>query len=316
MHITTKKKMLFVAATMSVAVFFAAIFSQNEDKKIERAQPKETDPFAFVKSMEGTTSDGNIVQNTNGELLVDMQLRLMFDYYLAATGEKSLHDIVLEIGKELDKKINPKAALEAKNLLSRYIRYKEALAEIEKKSAEVLGNATAAIRQRQLTMQETRENFFNAKESNALFGFDDAYDMDAISRLEISQNTALTDVQKREKIKALDMAMSPALREAKEAPYQVVRLEEYAKELRAHGASEDEVYRMRAAATTPEAAARLAELDREESQWKIRMTGYLNEKNQLNHLAGTKEEDKLMALQQIRDQRFTKEEQKRLPAYE
>ena len=106
-------------------------------------------------------------------------------------------------------------------------------------------------------------------------------------------------------------------RRAKEAPYQVVRLEEYAKDLRAHGASEDEVYRMRAATTSPEAAARLAQVDHEESQWKERIANYLAEKNRIQNMpTQIKDTGALSALQQIRDQKFTKEEQKRLPAYE
>lgn len=317
MHKILKKYALSIAATMSVAVFFTVYFSHNGDEKIDVIQKKESDPFTFVRSMEGTTTDGKIAQNATGELLVNTELRLMFDYYLAATGEKSLKEIVAEIEKELDNKLSSGAAIEAKNLLLRYIRYKEALAEIEKKSAHLFGNVTTAIRQRLLNMQETRKLFFNAKESSAMFGFDDAYDMDAISRLEISQNATLSEAQKRDGIKALDAAMSPALREAKEAPYQVVRLEEYARELRARGASEDEVYRMRAAATTPESAARLAEVDREESQWKSRIASYLNEKNQISNTStAVKEEQRLLLLQQIRDQRFTQDEQKRLPAYE
>lgn len=319
MRMTIKKYLLLIAATMSVAVFFAVYFLRTESEVVEQAQKKDSDPFAFVRSMEGTSVDGKMTQNADGELIVSADLRLMFDYYLAATGEKSLQEIIAEIEKELEKKLGRSAAIEAKDLLLRYIRYKEALADIEKTSAHshLSGNAAAAIRLRLQSMQEARKLFFSSKESNAMFGFDDAYDMDAISRLEISQNNALSEAQKRDRMKALDAAMSPALREAKEAPYQVVRLEEYARELRTRGASEDEVYRMRAAATSAEAAARLAQVDREEAEWKTRIAAYLNEKRRINDtLSSVNEEQRLLVWQQLRDQRFTRDEQKRLPAYE
>ena len=95
----------------------------------------------------------------------------------------------------------------------------------------------------------------------------------------------------------------------------LIKLEEVAKELRDHGASEDEIYRMRAAATTPEAAARLAQVDREESQWKLRIATYLDDKNKLTHLENGGV-DQALAIQRIRDQKFTQDEQKRLTAYE
>ena len=315
MRIRTKKSWVLIAAMLSVAVFFTIAFTGNDNKKSVLADDEKTDPFSFVKSMEGTIRDGEVTENSSGELAINAGLRQMFEYYLAATGEKSLHMIVSEIEKELGKKLSLKATQEAKQLLSRYIKYKVALAEAEKKPAILPTNATASIRQRFLTMQDMRKVFFSQTENNALFGFEDSYDLDAISRLEISQNAALTAIQKREKINVLDAAMSPALREAKEAPYQVIKLEEYAKNLRDHGASEDEVYRMRAAATTPEAAARLAQVDREESQWKTRIVTYLEEKNKIHNLR-LQDVDQGSALQQIRDQKFSQEEQKRLPAYE
>ena len=219
MRIRTKKSWVLIAAMLSVAVFFTIAFTGNDNKKSVLADDEKTDPFSFVKSMEGTIRDGEVTENSSGELAINAGLRQMFEYYLAATGEKSLHMIVSEIEKELGKKLSLKATQEAKQLLSRYIKYKVALAEAEKKPAILPTNATASIRQRFLTMQDMRKVFFSQTENNALFGFEDSYDLDAISRLEISQNAALTAIQKREKINVLDAAMSPALREAKEAPY-------------------------------------------------------------------------------------------------
>ncbi len=82
-------------------------------------------------------------------------------------------------------------------------------------------------------------------------------------------------------------------------------LEESAAAMRAQGASEDEVYRMRAASLTPEAATRLADLDREEAAWKSRIASY-----QARRTADP------VALQKLRDELFTTDEQKRLGAYE
>ena len=77
--------------------------------------------------------------------------------------------------------------------------------------------------------------------------------------------------------------------------------EENVRRMRAHGASDDEVYRARAAAT-------LARLDREEVLWQQRVAAYLFER-QAN--AGNS-----LALQALKDRLFTLEEQGRLAAYE
>ncbi|MDE2429345.1 MAG: lipase chaperone [Burkholderiales bacterium] len=313
-----KASIILLTATLSVAVFFLFLMPQfqGEEKRIHLQ--KSDHLFSFVRSMEGTSSDGGGTQDADGALVVDVELRLMFDYYLAAIGEKSLDAIRAEIGKVLDRQLGVRAAAEAKDLLSRYISYKQALVDVEKanKPTDAPRNMVDAIRQRWQSMQQIRQQFFSEKENQAMFGFDDAYDMDALARLEISQNAALSADQKKERYKSLDESMSPELREAKLAPYQVIRLEEQTQKLRAEGASDDDIYRMRAAATSPEAAARLADLDRDEAQWKNRIASYLAQRKQISQMTGQNEDQKQVALQQVRDQFFNRDEQKRLPAYE
>jgi lipase chaperone LimK len=86
--------------------------------------------------------------------------------------------------------------------------------------------------------------------------------------------------------------------------------------LRSSGASEDDIYRMRAA-VSPEAANRLADLDREEAEWKTRIANYLEQRRQLLSRDENKSTtDKIAALQQLRDRYFSIQEQYRPAAYE
>jgi lipase chaperone LimK len=313
---TTRTSIIWIGtAALVAAVFFTIVFLQRE----EDAPPKavaEANLFPFVRSLEGTRPDGDIKVAAGDVLVIDAELRRLFDYYLAAVGEKSLEAIRAEIERELERRLQPGAAGEAKRLLARYLDYKRELVEVEK-NPQLAGGAIAAVRGRFTTMRQVRSRFFNDSESEGLFGFEDAYDMDAVARLEISQNTALTDKQKQEKLAALDAALPPALREAREAPQQIIKLEEAAQKMRTQGASEDEVYRMRAAALSPEAAARLAEADQEDATWKNRVASYLAERNTvIGRSANLPEPDRQATIQQLRDMRFNIDEQKRLPAYE
>jgi len=320
------RNLTFLAATISlIVVSFSLLPKQGSQEEPAIRLTAQDRMFSFVRSMEGTSVDGQATQYDDGNLVVNAELRLMFDYYLAAVGEKSIPEIKREIEKALDQKLKPQAAAQAKELLTRYLGYKEALLDVEKNSeasaatraGNTSNNMISAMQNRWQSMQKLRLQFFSAKDSQALFGFDDAYDMDALARLEISQNTTYSDQQKQEKLKALDAAMSPELREAKNAPYQIIRLEEQAQQLRASGASEDDIYRMRAAAVSPEAANRLADLDREEAEWKARIANYLEQRRQLLSRDENKNmTEKITALQQLRDRYFSAQEQNRLAAYE
>lgn len=98
-------------------------------------------------------------------------------------------------------------------------------------------------------------------------------------------------------------AREPAAMQAAN-PFQT---EEAVRRMRAQGASEDEVYRARAAALGAENAATLARLDREEALWQQRVAAYLAQR------ASAADP---VALQALKDRLFTAEEQGRLAAYE
>lgn len=303
------------AAAATAAAFFAGSFIQQRP-----AEPVATaaapDLFPFIRSLEGTVPDGQVRQAAEDGLVVSDELVRLFEYYLAAVGERPLDDLRRDIERALDERLKPRAAQEAKALLGRYLAYKAALADVEK-NAQLAGNGLDAIRGRLQAIQETRRKFFSDGEAQAMFGMEDAMNLDALARLEISQDKSLNDAQKAERLAALDRALPAPLREARDSATQVVRLEETAKNMRSKGASEDDIYRMRAAALSPEAAARMAAVDREETEWKQRIQTYLAERKRLLENGPARSaEDRTLALQQLRQTYFSEDEQRRLPAYE
>ncbi|HEX8611184.1 MAG TPA: lipase secretion chaperone [Telluria sp.] len=291
-----------------VAALLVAAYPRPEVAAVAAAPPATPDPFAFVRSMEGTRPDGDVRLGADGQLVIDAELGHLFDYYLAGLGEKDLQAIRAEIERELERRFAPGPAAQAKRLLASYLDYKRALADAEKTLAPRADLARSA-RARLALKQGLRPQFFSASEAAGLFGASDAYDADALARLDIEQNGALTPLQREQQLALLDQRMPAALREEREAPTKVIRMEALVQKLREQGAGDDEVYRLRAAAFSPEAASRLAELDREEAAWKGRITAYLAQRATV----GTGSE---AALQQVRDQYFSADEQRRLGAYE
>lgn len=206
--------------------------------------------------------------------------------------------------------------MQARQLLARYLDYKRDLVTVEQGlQAGASGNGIDAIKARLDAIRQARLRFFSAAEVQAMFGLEDAYDRYNVERYEIAEDKTLTDAQKKEKLAALEAAMPPELRQEQEAPLAVAKLEEKVQQLRANGASDDDAYRMRAAALNPEAAARLAEVDREEAAWKSRIAGYLAERSKVLN-ANLSDAGRQAAIQQLRDSRFSQQEQMRLAAYE
>lgn len=283
--------------------------------------PAGSAPTAFVKSQEGTHADGNLTALAAGTAadnapLAYGELRRLFDYYLSALGEQNLPSITQQIQAELDRRLSAVQSKKARRLLDLYLNFRRALVDLEARPA-LVGNGVAAIRQRMLAQQDLRSQYFNAEEIEGMFGFEDLMDADAVARLEISRNDKLSAAQKQQRLAALDATMSPALRAERDATQVVTRVEQRAADMRAKGASDDEIYRMRAQEFDAGAASRLADLDREEAAWKQRIGTYLEAREAvLKSQPNATPSERQQALNQLQQSQFSEDERRRLAAYE
>jgi lipase chaperone LimK len=270
------------------------------------AVPAAPAAAAFAPSLQGTRPDGAVRVAQDDSVVVDDQLIGLFDYYLSTVGEKSPDQVRAEIERELDRTLRPAAAAAAKRVLARYFAYKQALAAME--AGQGLAGPDAASLQRRLAVLATvRAQFFSKQEIAAIFGREDAANAEALARLRIREDRSLTPQQKQERQAALDASLPPALREAREASLKIGRMQEAAERMRAAGADDDAIFRIRTEAFGAEAAGRLAEVDREEAAWKQRIGAYLAQRRALNDEA---------AVAALRNRMFSEEEQRRLAVYE
>lgn len=299
-----------LAFALGAAAFVAAVLlawpSAPQPPVVVVAPPAPAPVTAFAPSLAGTQTDGAASVGPGEVLVANEDLVELFDYYLSTLGERNLDQVRAEIERELDRRLRPPASDSAKRLLARYLGYKEALVSLEA-DKRLLGADAAAIRRRLQAMRQLRARFFSAQESGAMFGREDAEQADALARLDVRQDNRLTPEQQRERLAALDAALPPEVLAAREEPLKLAHLQEAAARLRAGGAGDDEVFRLRASALDPEAATRLAALDQEEAQWRGRIAAYLNARR------GAQDAASVAAL---RDRLFTPEEQRRLLAYE
>jgi lipase chaperone LimK len=266
-----------------------------------------------VSSLIGTTPDGAATATADNALVLDPALIRLFDYYLTTVGERPISAIQAQVDHDLDARVAPLAARQAKDLFARYVQFKTALKA--QRPARPAGRSVDMLREGLRTMLALRATYFNDVESQALFGPQDAEASAALARMAIEQDPALDAQQRRERLAALDARLPASVRADREAPLAVVHLEEAAQQIRAQGGSEDDVYRMRAAATSPEAANRLADVDRDEATWKARIATYQAQRGAVLSASGS-DADRQAALNDLRNRLFTPEEQRRLAAYQ
>jgi lipase chaperone LimK len=268
---------------------------------------------AVPASLAGTTPGGAAHATADDALVPDPSLIRLFDYWLTTVGEQPIASIRSQVEHDLDGRLGPRAARQAKDLFARYVQFKEALQT--QRPAKPVGRGVDILREGLRRMQALRASYFSQAETLALFGPQDAEASAALARMAVEQDPALDAATRQQRLAALDARLPASVRDAREASMAVVHLEEAAQKIRADGGSEDDVYRMRAAATSPEAANRLAEVDREEAAWKARIATYRAERGAVLAAPGD-EEAHASAMAALRNRLFTPDEQRRLAAYE
>lgn len=309
----TKTTIVLWGATLCVAIACATMLLHSAQPP-QQALVTEPNFFPFVHSLQGTSPPDVTVDDHDG-LVADAELRHMFDYYLSAESEATPQAIRAKIEEELDRTLKPRAATEAKRLLGQYLAFRTAVMEMQKNPPPA-DPTMSPIRARLMAIRQIRANYFTPEEVKGMFGFDDEHAEDAIARVEITRDKSLTAEQKKQKLAKLDAAMSPELRTEREAPYKVAKMEEAVAAARSKGASDDDVYRMRAKMFSPAAASRLAELDQQNANWKQRIDTYLTDRKNVLANNTLTDSDKQSAIQQLRTTQFSSTEQMRLAAYE
>jgi lipase chaperone LimK len=300
----------WVAGLAAVAAVLTGIAPRPSASVPATAAPA---PAIARTSLAGTTPDGAATASADDQLRLSPALIRLFDYWLSTTGELPLAEIRAQAERDLDGRLGPTAARQAKDLLARYFAFKSAL-KLQRPAQSGPGRGVDALRAGLRTMLSLRARYFSAEESQVLFGADDARATASLARMEIEQDPALDAAQRRARLAALDASLPADERAARDAPLAVIRLNDAAARLRAQGGSEDDVYRLRAAAVSPEAANRLADLDRDEAAWQARIAAYRAERARL--LAAPDDEARQSSLAALRQRLFTPEEQRRLVAYE
>ena len=262
--------------------------------------------MACAPSLQGTRPDGAVHVAPDDSIVADAQLIELFDYYLSTVGEKSPAAVRADIERELDRTLRPAAAAAAKRVLTRYVAYRQALAGLGA-DRRLAGQDAAALKRRLDALRGLRAQYFSQRETAAIFGREDAANAQALARMEIRDDRTMDAQQKQARLAALDAGLPADARAAREAPLKIVHVQEEAERLRAGGAGDDDVFRLRAEAFGADAAQRLADVDREEAVWKRRIEAYLVQRRGLNDEA---------AVAALRNRMFSEDEQRRLRAYE
>jgi lipase chaperone LimK len=259
---------------------------QHEIKAFEKPLPK---------SLEDIDLNIALPLDRDGNLIVGMELKDLFELYLSAMGEEALDDILLRIQNALTLQLSTPALEQGYDALKRFIDYKVELANLEQQPRDNALSELDNIRRQKEILSTIQQEYFTPIESDALFAAEAEYDAFMLDHLTIQQNTNLTGTEKQLQVEALEASLPEDVRAGRERAMAPAKIYQQAEVMRSEGKTSADIYQMRAHSLGEAAATELAALDQKRDRWQQRL-GMFNAQYDSISLSGLSETDQKTAV--------------------
>ena len=161
------------------------------------ATPREWTDQPFAPSLEGTEIDGQLRADANGDLIVDLEVKDFFDYFLNTVGQVPPEEALSAIQSMANNNLPDSAAKQAMALLDSNLEYKrEALAlsqvRLDPGRQSDPKYQVAQLRQALADLKAVRRNTMSPEAVEAFFGLEEAYGEYTVASIEIQQREDLS----------------------------------------------------------------------------------------------------------------------------
>lgn len=264
----------------------------------------------------GLEPKGALSVDANHHLVPDENLRNLFDFHLANLDREPMDLVLNRIRATLANRLGEPARSQALALLNDYVNYRLALTRIDQNLPPDFdhdGFDLNALTLRQKALLAARAEHFTPQTHAAFFGEDEQLDNYTLERLTIERNEALTEQQKAQQLAQLEHALPEHIQRTRARATINSNLFEKTEAMRSNGATDADIFQLRAQNLGETAAANLAELDLQQQQWQSRLDHYRQEKARITN-ANLSPEDQRNAVSELQQRLFEGPERLRVRA--
>jgi len=196
----------------------------ESDTRIEQqglvvnSTPQEHDQLIISAALKGTSIDGALKADSQGNLVLDLQVRDFFDYFLSIADDVGPEQAIAEIQRYSQQYLPEPANAQALELLGNYLRYKQVEFQIQQAplTREILQDSDALVLLRSSfnQLKTKRQSLFSAEQDKALFSLEDSFANHTLSTLELMADDSTDDEYKKQQLAVLEAQLPPALSES------------------------------------------------------------------------------------------------------
>lgn len=262
----------------STQVSARALKPETIARLVAEADPERADFRHFIHTLPASLADlpppAPVNLTAQGDLLVDAQLRQLFEHYLSALGEETLPQVLVRIKYALAQQLTGKALEQGMALLEAYVQYRNQQgvirADYEQRAAGAFSPDTIlAMKQAE---RQARQLYFPDAQSQALFGDQDQIEDAMLERLAINTNHALSQEERQQQLQAVQARLVERLDAHAQQPVQQILDQD--RQLLADAAAPEDLTHSRTQRFGPDVAQRLAARDQARAHWQARVASY------------------------------------------
>ena len=274
------------------------------------------------RSLQDTDVDGEIIIDENKQLVATEGLRHLFDYFLSAMGEEDEATIIARVEAYIGHRTPEPAASSAIEVFRQYITYLKEIGSLEESYGNLQMQATQSgeidlnlIAQRSQDVNRLRQQLFDKDTIQAFFSGEDAYEDYSVAMVRIEQDNSLNTAQKKaSREDYISRLPEGDIKQNFQKQANFSELTQRNAEMKAKGASKEELFVMRRGLVGEAAASRLGEVDIKEANFDNRFNQYQAKRQALINSAGS-EAGAQVQIDQLERSQFSESERKRLTGY-
>ncbi len=260
--------------------------------------------MALPSSLRGTEINGGFQVDQDGHLIFSSENRDFFEYFLSSMGEETLEQILDRLTLLIQQRLDSPAQEEALALLNNYIEMKRALSDLEQQIGSGLNqygsSALDAHRARLQMVSDLRRQYLGDDAAQAFYGETEDFDHYMLDRMALTANNELSGQEKERALVDLMEQAPESVKPRLSDEYKMQRLRVDVSDLKAQGASAQEIYDARALVLGEDAAGRLLKVEEAQAEWNGRYAQYTEQRQAIesSNMDTVEQQDAVRALQQ------------------
>lgn len=285
----------------------------KKDTAVLAQTPKALPGKAFAPSIEGTQIDGSLKADVDGNLIIDLEVRDLFDYFMNTVADVPPDVALGELEKLAREHLPEGAANQAMALLEDYLAYKEAALTYAQKpllppSEQTPEYQLSMLEESFTQLKEIRRATMSREAVDAFFALEEAYGEYTLAQIRIQTDASLSPEARNLALNQARANLPPMLRNSEIQMQADLELTQEVDLLMQSGISDEELARaLREKGIAASSVDDAINYRRAQREFDAQYTDYALERDQLR-ASGLSDKDIESELESLRQKYFDSEQ--------